>query len=152
MSTSSQFSEEMEAMDVDEWNWMHDAYMREYARPPKRQPCWRRPKVFYTALCLVVASMVGLAVTGILMGTDGALSGWRPNQGSSGGGDGDDTTDGTGGFPNTEPSPSPTAAPTVSPTMAATNSATQAPTRGPRTSPLAFYVIGDGTYHTCRTE
>ena len=80
-------------------------------RPPKRQPCWKRPKVFYTALCLVIAAMIGLAVAGILMRVDG-MSGWRPNRGSSGVGqddpstsdvspvnDGDDTdVEGTGGF------------------------------------------------------
>lgn len=155
MSTSSHFSEEMEAMDVDEWNWVQDSYMmRESGRLPKRPPCWRSPKVFYTALFLVVAAMVGLAVTGILMGTDGAMMrGWRPNRGTNGGGedpstnDGDGTdVEGTNGFANKEPSTSPTAlAPTAPPTMAPTNSPTQAPTRRPRTTPLAFYVIGDGT-------
>ncbi len=141
-------------MNVDEWNRMHDAYMREYGPPPKRQPCWKRPKVFYTALFLVIAAMIGLAVTGILMGKDGTMIGWRPNRGSNGeGGDDEPPTndvspvndgngtnvEGTGGFMNQEPSPSPT----VSPTVAPTNSPTKAPTRGPRTTPLAFYVMGD---------
>eukprot|EP00544_Gedaniella_sp_CCMP2646_P003648 CAMPEP_0202494024 /NCGR_PEP_ID=MMETSP1361-20130828/10418_1 /ASSEMBLY_ACC=CAM_ASM_000849 /TAXON_ID=210615 /ORGANISM="Staurosira complex sp., Strain CCMP2646" /LENGTH=447 /DNA_ID=CAMNT_0049124409 /DNA_START=122 /DNA_END=1465 /DNA_ORIENTATION=+ len=144
-------------MNVDEWNRMHDVYMREYGHPPKRQPCWKRPKVFYTALFLVIAAIIGLAVTGILMGKDGTMIGWRPNRGSNGeGGDDEPPTsdvspvndgngtnvEGTGGFMNQEPSPSPTASPTVAPT----NSPTKAPTRGPRTTPLAFYVMGDIPY------
>lgn len=139
----------------DEWYWLHNASsLGERRAPVKRKKWWKRPRVFYTCLCLIVGAMVGLAVTGIVLGLDG-MEGFRPNRGNSGGDppsddvsatDSDGNDQGTGGFMGTrEPSPSPTLAPTVAPTISPTNPPTAQPIRGPRTTPLSFYVIGDGT-------
>lgn len=151
MSTDSHFTNEPEGIvmdEHDEWYWLHNAALGE-RRLDGKQKWWKRPRVFYTSLCLIVAAILGLIVTGTIMGLDG-MSGWRPNRGGSdplsdvAANENDGNVQGTGGFMTHEPSPSPTFAPSASPTEAPT----EAPTLGPRTIPLSFYVIGDGTYRS----
>lgn len=171
MSASSQFSDETQSvMDPpgnelnDQWSWMDEYQEQDYVGEPyppgRRVSWWRRPRIFYPTLVVIVAAMLGLCVTAILFGLNG-LSGWRPNQSNASGSSpaddasvngNDGNVQGTGGLTTLEPSPLPTGAPTVS----LTNAPTGRPTMGPRTIPLSFYVMGDGTLSSssfdCRKE
>ena len=152
MSTSSHFSDETETV-VDaqqEWKWMRNEYLRETSQ---RYPVkwWKRPRVLYPTLVLVVAAMIALAATAMVVGMEG-MKGWRPNHGdgseppaSGSANDEDSNVQDTGGTATTtSPTASPTSAPTVSPTKFPSASPTAQPP--PRTEPLAFYVMGDGTF------
>jgi len=155
MSTSSHFSNETESevQMRNAWGWMHDeaAYIGEPV-PPNRIKWWKRPRVFYPTLCLIIAAMVALTATAIVMGMGGLMSGWRPNRSGGDGGTpsdvaaNDGNVEGTEGLTTLEPSPLPTIAPTASPIAAPTSAPTLQPTRGQRTEPFSFYVMGDIPY------
>lgn len=132
----------MNAQNNWEWLQANDSYL---GQPPRRITWWKRPRIFYPTLCLIVSAMIALSVTAIVLGMDG-MTGWRPNQSNAAGAPSDasagDEDNVAGGLTTLEPSPSPTSAPT---TAAPTSAPTSRPIREPRTIPLSFYVMGDGT-------
>lgn len=127
--------------ELEEWGWM-EAGNQYVGEVPTRVKWWKRPRIFYPTLCLIVLSMIALAATAVVMGMNG-ISGWRPNQQANAGTDqpADDGGNVQGSANGTSPTLAPTAVATAPPT---TSAPTKQPTVGaPRVTPFSFYVMGD---------